>query len=348
MVHRSMVCNLRKALPSWRSPLVRAFVQGLTVLTFLYLCAGELLPLPVRQASPLLQNWAVQQVRLLATLSCLIMLLGWSGGGCIPGDRWLLPMLNIIPVVAVLVATRWSALSNNCPPSEYAVDEGCDYAAVLLDVIGVITARLARLDLGLSLLFVAKELPLVLAATEERLGYAEAVPVHRSAGWWCAGQSAVHSVAYLLFYLRVSGLAGLWLYCLPTPLADSSQINSLGLVNGLGVLAFIVLLPLVVPAWPHVRRRCYNAFQRGHVTVAAFFVLCCALHDLQILLFAVPGVAVWYFEWRGRGGGRCCSPRLSATARLLPGTTWVELTVTKRGCLSKRTAPRGRSTAHGP
>ena len=160
-------------------------------------------------------------------------------------------------------------------------------------MIGVITARLARLDLGLCLLFVAKELPLVLAATEARLGFAEAVPVHRSAGWWCAGQSAMHSVAYLLFYLRVSGLAGLWLYCLPTPLADSSQINSLGLVNGLGVLAFIVLLPLVVPAWPQVRRRCYNAFQRGHVTVAAFFVISCAMHDLQILLFAVPGVAVW-------------------------------------------------------
>jgi len=308
---------IRKVLPSWRSPLVRAFVQGLTVITFLYLCAGELLPLPVRQASPQLQNWAVQQVRLLATLSCLAVLLGWSGGGCIPGDRWLLPSLNIIPVVAVLVATRWSAASSNCV-GEYAVEEGCDYVAVLLDVVGVITARLARLDLGLTLLFVAKELPLVLAATEERLGYSEAVPVHRSAGWWCAGQSALHSVAYLLFYLRVSGLAGLWLYCLPTPLVDSSKINSLGLVNGLGLLAFLVLLPLVVPAWPQLRRRCYTAFQHSHTLVAALFVVCSALHDLPMLIFAVPGVARTRTRTRTRSRTLGLTLTLSLTLTLKP------------------------------
>ena len=143
---RSMdrLAAVRKVLPSWRSPVVRAFVHGLTVITFLYLCAGELLPLPVRQASPQLhKNWPVQQVWLLAALSCLAVLLGWSGGGCIPSDRWLLPSLNIIPVVAVLVATRWSAVSSNCV-GEYAVEEGCDYVAVLLDVVGVITARLPR------------------------------------------------------------------------------------------------------------------------------------------------------------------------------------------------------------
>jgi NAD(P)H-flavin reductase len=343
--------TLRKTLNAcMRSPLVRAIVLGANALAFLYLCAGELLPLPVREASPLLQNWALQQVWLLATCSCLAVLLSWSGGvGSVPGERWLLPMVNVLPVVASLVVTFWSPLSENCPPSEYAVDEGCDYVAFLLDVVGLITARLARLDLGLCLLFVARELPLMLAASGGELGYAEAIPIHRSAGWWCAIQSALHSVAYLVFYFRVAGLPGLLLYCLPTPLQQpdqGSQINSLGLVNGLGVLAFIVMGPLVVPAWPQVRRRCYHVFQRGHVVIAAIFVVGCALHDLPVLLFAVPGVAVWYFEWRGRGGGGCCAPRMPATARLLPGTTWVELKVAcgENRCLraSKLTAPRGQ------
>lgn len=332
--------------------LMRAVVQVSIVLTFLHACAGELLPLPVRQGSVLYQNWPLQQVALLIALSSLIVLLGCSGGGCIPNwmpnASWTLAALNVLPVLATLLATGFDAASNNCPPSEWAVDEGCDYAARLMDVVGQLTARIARLDLGLSMLLIGRDPAWLLRASGGHLGYAEAVPIHRTAGWWCAGQSALHSVAYLLFYLQVDGWAGLWHYCFPTVayLSDSTSINSLGLVNFFGVVAFIALIPLAIPAWPPLRRRVYQVFQRLHVAGAAVFVLCCAMHDLPILLFAVPGLAAWYVEWRGRaGGGRCCSPhRLHATAKLLPGTSWVELTIADGAGigLSSREAPRGQ------
>ena len=287
--------------------LMRAVVQVSIVLTFLHFCAGELLPLPVRQGSVLYQIWPLQQVALLIALSSLIVLLGCSGGGCtpnwMPSASWTLAALNVLPVLATLLATGFDAASNNCPPSEWAVDEGCDYAARLMDVVGQLTARIARLDLGLSMLLIGRDPAWLLRASGGHLGYAEAVPIHRTAGWWCAGQSALHSVAYLLFYLQVDGMAGLWHYCFPTSLSDRTRINSLGLVNFFGVVAFVALIPLAIPAWPPLRRRVYQVFQRLHVAGAAVFVLCCALHDLPVLLFAVPGLAAWYVEWRGRAGG---------------------------------------------
>lgn len=161
---------------------------------------------------------------------------------------------------------------------------------------------------------------------------------------WCAGQSALHSITYLLFYLATGGLRSLWFDCFPAPLPDS-KLNRLGLVNFFGLLAFVILFALVLPAWPQLRRHCYHVFQRLHLPVSALFVLCCALHDLPILLFAVPALSAWCIEWRSnrtRGILGCLPRLLPAKARLLPGTSgpWVELTVDYGAALNA--APRGQ------
>ena len=168
--------------------------------------------------------------------------------------------------------------------------------------------------------------------------------VRLSTSRWCAGQSALHSISYLLFYLATGGLHSLWFDCFPAPLPDG-QLNRLGLVNFLGLLAFVVLLALVLPAWPQLRRQCYHVFQRLHAPVAALFILCCALHDLPVLLFAVPGLSAWYIEWRSYRTRAPLGPLprlLPAKARLLPGTSgpWVELTVDCGAALCP--APRGQ------
>ena len=342
-------------MPRW--PMASAATSALRVafiLTFAYLCAGELLPLPAIKASKLLQGWAVQQVVLLAGLSCLAVLLATadcsSGAapriGCnrITDAAWLLALLNVVPVAAAIVTTHWVLLSDNCP---VVPGRDCGYVAIVLDVIGLISARLSRLDLGISLLLAAHgESSWLLGATAGYLGYAEAMPLHRNAGWWCAAQSALHSLCYLAFYFADGGLASLWLFCFPAPLANG-KLNRLGLVNFLGLLAFALTLALVLPACPPLRRRFYHVFQRLHLPLAALFVLCCALHDLPILLFAVPGLATWYLEWRGRGGHhRCARQRLAATARLLPGTSgpWIELLVDCSGAsgIDMTAAPRGQ------
>ena len=67
-------------------------LQAATALVFAYLCAGELLPLPVLKIARerVLQEWQRQQVILLALLSCLAVLVGFlvprgGGSGSLPG-----------------------------------------------------------------------------------------------------------------------------------------------------------------------------------------------------------------------------------------------------------------------
>ena len=314
-----------------------------TVLVFAYLCAGELAPVPAARACKLLlADWAKQQVLLLAVLSCMAVLVASAGGwrcvraaetdGGQTSARPLLKMLNISPVVATVLTTCWFAGSGNCP---LALDTGgfraCDYPAVVLDAIGLVSAKLARLNLGIALLLAARgESSLILGAAG--LGYPEAMPLHREAGWWCAGQSMLHSACYLLFYSRVGGLHTLWVNVFPARLQDNT-LNRLGLVNGLGMLAAVCLLALILPGVPWARQRYYHVFQRLHLPVAALFVLCCALHDLPILLFALPGIACWYLEQGARFlDTRTCNGsrhRLRAEARVLGGTSgpWVELNI---------------------
>ncbi len=320
-------------------------LDGAACAAFSYLCIGELLPVPAIEAIELLRHWGLQQAVLLALVSCLAVLLTAApprgGGGGLATAASLFIALNVAPVVAAALATRWSPVSPNCP---VVPGEDCDGLGVVLDVVGFVSARIARLDLAICLLLAARgDSAWLLGSTDGWLGYAEAMPLHRTAGWWCAGQSALHSVAYLLFYAETGGLRSVWFDCLPAPLPDGT-LNRLGLVNGLGLLAFLLLLALALPALAQFRQRCYHVFQRVHLPLGALFVLCCALHDLPVLLFCAPGLSVWYLGWRG--AGRSPRSRFPAKARLLPHTSgpWVELTIDCGALLvsSSGRAPRGQ------
>ena len=81
------------------------------------------------------------------------------------------------------------------------------------------------------------------------------------------------------------------------PVPSLGKLNRLGLVNMFGLLACFSCLGLVLSAIPSVRRARYHIFQRLHLSVAMMFVLCCALHDLSILLFGIPGLADWYLGY---------------------------------------------------
>ena len=323
--------------------------QAATIAAFAYLCLGEFLPQSLRSTSTIFAGpgWARQEVLLLAALSLLAVLLastsGCSGRGFEPGAGGrpstassLLAALNIVPLLLVIVSSLWDSQdSDNCPASAYdgapsGKEADCNYLATSLDVVGVISARLARFDLGASLILATRgDSGWLLRATGGWLGLPETVPLHRVAGWWCVGQSALHSTSYLVFYPLTGGLESLWFNCFPTALPTSGAMNTLGLVNFFGVVAFVAMLPLALPSLPYLRRRIYHIFQRLHLPAAVLFVVCCALHDLPILLFAVPGIADWYLGWRTSSKGT--SAALPAKARLLPGTSgpWVELIVAR-------------------
>ena len=187
------------------------------------------------------------------------------------------------------------------------------------------TARLARLNLGLCLLFVTRgESAWLFEMTGGSLGFTEAIPIHRVAGWWCAGQictpcSCLHPVLYSRGWMAdvVEELL---------PGAFIGKLNRLGPVNMFGLLACLFCLVLGLSAMPSVRHLRYHIFQRLHLSVAMMFIICCALHDLPILLFGIPGLADWYHGYRGD----LTRKRLPCKARLLSETSgpWVELTVT--------------------
>lgn len=329
-----------------------------------YFIVGEFLPQPLAQATKVFSglDWARQQVLLLAALSLLSVLLasiGGRGSGSFTGfgfcDAYVcLAVVNVVPLTAAVVTTWWSLESDNCPYSPFeGAPEGseieCDYLATVLDVVGVASARLARFDLGICILLATRgESGWLLKASGGWLGLPEAMPLHRAAGWWCAGQGTLHSLAYLIFYPQTGGWRSLWLNCFPVSTEVPGVINRLGLVNFFGVVAFVAMLLLVVPALPAIRRRWYHVFHWLHLPSAVLFVICCALHDLPILLFAVPGIADWYL-----GRRNFTAKLLQAKVRLLPCTSgpWVELTIdwlteaSQRGdCGGRRqpaVAPRG-------
>ena len=308
------------------------------ILIFAYLCAGELLPhiFDMDIFESIFQMWAQQQVVLLALISCLIVLLSFCsgsrrppGGGTASIFSNSLAMLNLVPIVSAAVMTY----DNHC--DDHDEKTRCDNLSILIDAVGIITAKLYRLDLGIVMLLSARgHSAWLLGATGGRFGYAETVPLHVIAGWWCAAQAMVHSVAYLVFYPYIGGWRSLWENCFPVPVPDGP--NRLGFVNGMGVLSFAVLLALALPALSLLRRRYYHVFQLLHLPLSIMWIVCSVLHDLPIVLFALPGLADWFICWCD-GMRRC-----SATARLLPGTSgpWVELTI--KCCDFPPWAPRGQ------
>ena len=331
-----------------------------TGLVFTYMCCGELLPRAARQRT-IAASWDVQQLMLLSVLCVFIFTLSIipqreiHGGGGLASASPFLFLLNACPLTVAAVVTLWSPQSDNCPTK---LDGPCDAFAILSDTIGLAAARLARLNLGVSLVLSSRGVSSwLIGASASQLGVAESIPLHRVAGWWCVFQSVLHSVSYFLFYLETGGAQSLWLNCFPAAYSDADlargnltrvdyPLNTMGLVNMFGVVAFLASVILSMPAIPCVRRRCYHVFQRTHLPVAALFILCCALHDLPILLFALPGLSPGLVSWlteRYQRSDYCwfccrCRPRQNrcwckkksfpAKARMLPGTSgWVELVV---------------------
>lgn len=287
---------------------------------------------------------------LLAALSCIVAVLSAAGGG--DGDgrptgsldqaaaASMMALLNALPIIASVTATL---VSPECSDA----GRDCDLGATVLDAMGLVSARLARLDLcGSLLLCVHGQSAWMLGATGSRIGDAEAMPLHRAAGWWCMMQSTLHSVCYILFYLRSGGLRSLWVDCLPMARGDG-ELNRLGLINGFGVLTLLFAFGLTLPSLPRVRRRCYSAFQLLHLPTVAMFAVGCFLHDFPILLFAIPGFATWYAGRRYRllHGGFCPSRRFPAKLCMLPGTSapWLALTIRSRcRCETRGLAKRGQ------
>ncbi|KAL3893986.1 MAG: hypothetical protein SGPRY_013937, partial [Prymnesium sp.] len=323
----------RFSLPKWANRWLRITLNTLTVLLFVHLCFGEVAPQSVRRRLPHLQHWSLQQIVLLSGLSCLLVLIANlhsqhanASNLVVVLVRLASPVLsavNCLALLAALIATAWSTKWSNCP-----MQEECNHLPSLLDSIGLVSARLARLDLAACLqLAVRGDAAWLLQASDGWLGYAEGMPLHRLAGWWCIGQSTLHSISYLLYYFETGGWLSLWRNCLPVPL-ENDKINRRGLINGFGILALLALIPLAVSAFPRVRQCSYHVFQRLHLPASLLFVVFGVLHDLPMLLFSVMALAGWYLG-RVDATSVCSRKRLPAKIRLLPGTSgpWVELTV---------------------
>ena len=310
------------------------------------------------------------QVVLLALLCVFAVLLGVVGGtgagwvmpqgvvGCggsylSTADVWLIA-LNILPPAAWAIASYWTNTGGGESSSSSATNGSNTRFLRIVDGIGVVTARLARLDLAVSILLSSRGQSTWLnLATSGWLGLPETMSLHRSSGWWCVAQSAVHSISYLLFYYLEGGIESVWFNCFPV--ADPrpggcGEINRLGLVNFLGLVAFAAaMVPfLVVPALPWFRSSgYYHVFQRLHLLAAMAFVVASALHDLPVLTFAIPGIADWLM---GRYELWCKCRRcrhLTARARLLASALgpWVELAIDCSRVMKNRRhrpAPRGK------
>ena len=241
-----------------------------------------------------------------------------------------LHFLNAFPFFISTVVACFIQAKSDCKPGEHQ----CSRLLLACDVVGLVSARLARLDLVACLLFASRGMTWIYCGTNGSLGYAEAMPVHRAAGAWCAAMSFSHSVAYMAFYLFQDGELGhAFKY-------DLLPISREGLVNFFGISAAVVLLPMLVLASPMVRRTAYHAFQIAHVPLSLLFVVLCALHDLPILLFATPGLVEWLL-----GRSSSTSPSL-AKAKIIEGTSgpWVEITIEhnqKYNRYGSMLAPRG-------
>ena len=175
---------------------------------------------------------ATVQVVLLALLCVFVVLLGIVGGtgadwatprlvvGCggsylSTADVWLIA-LNILPPAAWAIASYWTNTGGGESSSSSATNGSNTRFLRIVDGIGVVTARLARLDLAVSILLSSRGQSTWLnLATSGWLGLPETMSLHRSSGWWCVAQSAVHSISYLLFYYLEGGIESVWFNCFP-------------------------------------------------------------------------------------------------------------------------------------
>ena len=166
-----------------------------TAAVFAYLCAGELLPLPFQLLD--VRDWQTQQVVMLTILTSLAVLIGRVGRctgysssfhcDSIVGALHLLTLFNTVPIVIAAIATPLALSPDGCPRKE------CGYLSDFrLHRRGT---RLAHLT-SESVFYVSVK---ICTCAEMTNGWFDVrnYPLHNG-GWWCAGQSALHSVAYIM------------------------------------------------------------------------------------------------------------------------------------------------------
>ncbi len=359
-------------------------LQWMAALVFACLYMTDLVPPPLDDlgcggnafvCTILFTNSDVRQVLLITVICILTASTAIVYHSCQPSRKHFpkiafrfdicIAVLNVLPVVLWTVVTISLLLQYDCPWTKFVESNGTCPNRWLLswnsnledlywnvvchticDTVGLVTARLARLDFGLCLLLAAcGKWPWLHGATAGLVGYPEGMPLHRLTGYWCIGQSIVHSIAYLVHYYIRGGWLGIWQFCFPFDIAKTTtvnlnataspfqNINRLGLINVYGVIAFFILLMILISAIPWIRKRSYTFFQYSHLPMSMIFILFAALHDLQWLYFGIPGLSEWFIGRVSRVDklyfNQRCSSRKQAVVRVLPETSgpWVELKI---------------------
>ena len=118
-------------------------------------------------------------------------------------------VMNVVPIATTIATTTWVMRSDNCPLDP---QRECKPLSMILDSIGLVTARLARLDLGVCLLLATRgQSGWLFRATGGLLGFTESVPAHRAAGWCYA--DPVCPPLDRIFMFHASTKQGYTLYC---------------------------------------------------------------------------------------------------------------------------------------
>ncbi|CAE7025253.1 FRO6 [Symbiodinium sp. CCMP2456] len=165
-----------------------------------------------------------------------------------------------------------------------------------MEFIGIVTGRAAAVYLAVMLLVISRRSVL---SEWHSLDYTETIAFHRLAGWWVLVMSLLHSLAFAAFYLQRGGWHELLEATIPVALSsckdpeDPLCWNTLGLVNGFGVVATFAVSILAILSREQVRRSAYNLFYFAHVALSFLFILFCGLHDFPMVILMFPGLAFY-------------------------------------------------------
>ena len=213
---------------------------------------------------------------------------------------------------------------------------------------GIVTGRAAAVYLGMMLLGISRR---SLVSDWRGIDYPNMIAFHRVVGWWVLVMSVLHSLAFGFYYLQRGGWRELLEACLPVAVPchaspeDPDCWNTLGLVNGAGVLATAVVIVLGIFSYNFVRRGFYNVFYTTHLVSSFLFMLFCGLHDFSMVILMFPGLVLYVRDRLAGSRSRnetevtidiLCRNEASPMAliswypvesgsHLLPGTRWVYL-----------------------
>ena len=183
----------------------------------------------------------------------------------------MLGILNLAPLIAWIATTYLILQFGDCNETHLAKSDGqCDSLKVLLDAIGIISGRLARIDLGITLSLSANGAWLPGITN----GYSDCLKVFQCIGLLDGGVSCSPFFIQLFTFILLSR------WWLKRRLAEmfsnrslnedddedgEININVLGLVNCFGVMAFVLILLIALFGLPVIRKSWYLLFQRTHL-----------------------------------------------------------------------------------